>query len=184
VGTASARSPKASGCALQPLGSASHRVRPASARCPARATRRQTPAAPRARAPIHVGFGFVQGYNAQTAVNEQQIVLAAKITNASTDVSQLDPMVSGTLDELGRAGIRQLPKAVVDGVRTPRPRAEAPQSPKGTALCLANAPANATTISPRSLMSAAVAPRSPEGLTVGAPRGRSMVSKPRPRCHR
>jgi hypothetical protein len=30
---------------------------------------------------ILIGFGFVQGYNAQVAVNEQQIVLAAEITN-------------------------------------------------------------------------------------------------------
>ena len=44
--------------------------------------------------PIPIGFGFVQGYNAQTAVNEQQIVLAAEITNLSTDFSQLSPMVA------------------------------------------------------------------------------------------
>jgi hypothetical protein len=62
--------------------------------------------------PIPVGFGFVQGYNAQTAVNERQIVLAAEITNASTDFSQLEPMVTATLDECQRAGIQQLPEAV------------------------------------------------------------------------
>jgi transposase len=62
--------------------------------------------------PIPIGFGFVQGYNAQAAVNEQQIVLAAEITNNSTDFSQLDPMVTATLDELERAGIDQLPEAV------------------------------------------------------------------------
>src|SRR3954453_8815505 len=62
--------------------------------------------------PIGFGFGFVQGYNAQAAVNEQQIVLAAEITNSSTDFSQLDPMVTATLDELERAGIEQLPEAV------------------------------------------------------------------------
>jgi Transposase DDE domain len=61
---------------------------------------------------IPVGFGFVQGYNAQAAVNERQIVLAAEITNNSTDFSQLDPMVTATLDELERAGIDQLPEAV------------------------------------------------------------------------
>ena len=61
---------------------------------------------------IPIGFGFVQGYNAQAAVNEQQIVLAAEITNNSTDFSQLDPMVTATLDELERAGIEQLPEAV------------------------------------------------------------------------
>ena len=62
--------------------------------------------------PIPIGFGFVQGYNAQAAVNEQQIVLAAEITNTSTDFSQLDPMVTATLGELERAGIEQLPEAV------------------------------------------------------------------------
>jgi transposase len=63
--------------------------------------------------PIPCGFGFVQGYNAQAAVNEQQIVLAAEVTNVSTDFSQLDPMVTATLDELKGAGIDQLPEAVV-----------------------------------------------------------------------
>ena len=65
--------------------------------------------------PIPVGFGFVQGYNGQTAVNENQIVLAAEITNLSTDFSQLSPMVNATLEELTRAGItdvRRLLEAV------------------------------------------------------------------------
>jgi hypothetical protein len=62
--------------------------------------------------PIPIGFGFVQGYNAQAPVNEQHIVLAAETTNTSTDFSQLDPMVTATLDELERAGIDQLPETV------------------------------------------------------------------------
>ena len=61
---------------------------------------------------IPIGFGFVQGYNAQAAVSERQIVLAAEITNSSTDFSQLDPMVTATLCELERAGIDQLPEAI------------------------------------------------------------------------
>jgi Transposase DDE domain len=61
---------------------------------------------------IPLGFGFVQGYNAQAAVNEQQIVLAAEITNNSTDFSQLDPMVTSTLEELERVGVSELPEAV------------------------------------------------------------------------
>ena len=62
--------------------------------------------------PIPIGFGFVQGYNAQAAVNEQHIVLAAETTNISTDFSQLGPMVTATLDELRRAGIDQRPETV------------------------------------------------------------------------
>jgi hypothetical protein len=62
--------------------------------------------------PIPIGFGFVQGYNAQAAVNEQQIVLAAEITNVATNFSQLDPMVTATLGELERAAIDEPPEAV------------------------------------------------------------------------
>jgi transposase len=58
------------------------------------------------------GLFFLQGYNAQAAVNEQQIVLAAEITNSSTDFSQLDPMVTATLAELERAGIEQRPEVI------------------------------------------------------------------------
>ena len=62
---------------------------------------------------LPVSFGFAQGYNAQAAVNEQRIVLAAEITNTSTDFSQLDPMVTATLNELQRIGHTELPEAIV-----------------------------------------------------------------------
>ena len=62
---------------------------------------------------LPISFGFAQGYNAQAAVNEQQIVLAAEVTNTSTDFSQLDPMVTATLNELERIGVTELPEAVV-----------------------------------------------------------------------
>jgi transposase len=62
--------------------------------------------------PIPIGFGFVQGYNAQAAVNEQHIVVAAEITNKSTDFSQLLPMVEAIIRELERAGADQPPETV------------------------------------------------------------------------
>jgi hypothetical protein len=49
--------------------------------------------------------GYVQGDNAQAAVNERQIVLAAEIAVDSPDFGQLDPMVEATASELERAGI-------------------------------------------------------------------------------
>ena len=54
--------------------------------------------------------GYLQGYNAQAVVTEGQIVLAAEITNANTDWSQLDPMVSAALAELERAGVDARPE--------------------------------------------------------------------------
>jgi transposase len=58
------------------------------------------------------GLFFVQGYNAQAAVNENQIVVAAEITNDSTDFGHLDPMVTATLHELEQAGVTQRPEAI------------------------------------------------------------------------
>jgi transposase len=58
------------------------------------------------------GLFFVQGYNAQAAVNEHQIVVAAEITNDSTDFSHLDPMVTAALAELENAGVPQRPEAI------------------------------------------------------------------------
>jgi hypothetical protein len=58
------------------------------------------------------GLFFVQGYNAQAAVNEHQVVLAAEITNSSTDFSQLDPMVTAILEELKQASIPHRPEVI------------------------------------------------------------------------
>lgn len=57
--------------------------------------------------------GYLQGYNAQAVVNEQQIVLAAELTNSTVDWSQLDPMVSATLGELGHAGVSARPEVAL-----------------------------------------------------------------------
>jgi transposase len=57
--------------------------------------------------------GFVQGYNAQAVVAEGQIVLAAEITNSTTDWSQLDPMVTAAIAELERAGVNARPEVAV-----------------------------------------------------------------------
>ena len=47
----------------------------------------------------------MQGYNAQAVVDENQIVVAAEITNSTVDFSQLDPMISAAVGELNRAGV-------------------------------------------------------------------------------
>jgi transposase len=50
------------------------------------------------------GFKPLQGYNAQLAVNEQQVVIAAELTTDSPDFGHLEPMVRAAQRELGGVG--------------------------------------------------------------------------------
>ena len=55
----------------------------------------------------------IQGYNAQTTVNDKQIILAAEVTVDAPDFAHLEPMFQTTLRELARQGVRELPEAVI-----------------------------------------------------------------------
>jgi transposase len=57
--------------------------------------------------------GWVQGYNAQAATTERQIVIAAELTNSSADFGQIGPMVDAVRRELGTAGVTELPEVVL-----------------------------------------------------------------------
>jgi transposase len=57
--------------------------------------------------------GWVQGYNAQAATTEQQIVIAAEVTIDSPDFGHLGPMVAATERELVEAGVSDAPEVVV-----------------------------------------------------------------------
>ena len=59
------------------------------------------------------GQPAIQGYNAQAAVNENQIVIAAELTVDSPDFGHLEPMVEATLEELERIGASEPPQVVV-----------------------------------------------------------------------
>ncbi len=54
-----------------------------------------------------------QAYNAQTAVNDRQIILAAEITIDAGDFGHLAPMLDTTLSHLERHGVSEQPEAVV-----------------------------------------------------------------------
>jgi len=54
-----------------------------------------------------------QGYNAQAAVNEEQIVTAAEVTVDSPDFGHLEPMVKATIEELEGIGASESPGVVV-----------------------------------------------------------------------
>jgi hypothetical protein len=55
----------------------------------------------------------IQGYNAQAAVNEAQIIVAAELTVDSPDFGHLEPMVKASLSELENAGVTESPQTVV-----------------------------------------------------------------------
>ncbi len=57
--------------------------------------------------------GYLQGYNAQAATNERQIVIAAELSADSPDFGHLEPMVSAAQSELKRAGVNEKPEVVV-----------------------------------------------------------------------
>jgi DDE family transposase len=57
--------------------------------------------------------GWVQGYNAQAAVTEQQIVVAAEISVESLDTANLQPMVETARAELQAAGVKAKPGVVL-----------------------------------------------------------------------
>jgi transposase len=57
--------------------------------------------------------GWLQGYNAQAAANEHQIVIAAEIQVVSPDFGHLEAIVHAARRELQAVGIPELPRAVV-----------------------------------------------------------------------
>jgi transposase len=62
---------------------------------------------------VKTARGWVQGYNAQAATTEQQIVIAAEVTIDSPDFGHLGPMVAATERELGEAGVTRTPEVVL-----------------------------------------------------------------------
>jgi transposase len=54
-----------------------------------------------------------QAYNAQTTLNEQQVILAAEITVDAPDFGHLEPMLDATLEQLAKHGASEQPDAVL-----------------------------------------------------------------------
>lgn len=57
--------------------------------------------------------GWVQGYNAQAVVTQDQVMVAAEISTDSLDTANLQPMVEGACEELRRAGVAERPGVVL-----------------------------------------------------------------------
>lgn len=54
-----------------------------------------------------------QAYNAQTTVNDRQIILAAEVIVSAADFGQLEPMLDTTLAQLERQGVSERPAVVL-----------------------------------------------------------------------
>jgi len=59
------------------------------------------------------GQPTVQGYNAQAAVTENQIIVAAEITTEAPDFGRLEPVFEAALRDLEFAGVNERPGVVV-----------------------------------------------------------------------
>lgn len=57
--------------------------------------------------------GYVQGYNAQAAVTEGQVILAAEVTQEANDTHQLHPVLEKVNENLAAAGVEETPKVAL-----------------------------------------------------------------------
>ncbi len=62
---------------------------------------------------VHGMRGWIQGYNAQAACNEQHLILAAEVMTASPDFGHLGPMLTAARSELAAAGVTRTPDVVL-----------------------------------------------------------------------
>jgi transposase len=53
--------------------------------------------------------GWMQGYNGQAVVNEQQVILAAEVETVGADFGHLEPMLDAAQSELAAAGVTDTP---------------------------------------------------------------------------
>jgi transposase len=56
--------------------------------------------------------GFIQGYNSQIMVTEEQFIVAAEVSQNGNDVNLLEPMLESALANLEAVGIEKTPKAL------------------------------------------------------------------------
>jgi len=101
VKAASARGNRALQRAADALDSAEHRIAQAA---PPPAEGKANTTDPESRI-MKTASGWVQGYNAQAAVNDHQVIVAASVTQEHNDVNQLVPMMEAVTSQAAAAGI-------------------------------------------------------------------------------
>jgi len=68
---------------------------------------------PQSRLMVGLNGSILQGYNAQAVANQEQVIVAAEVTNEQTDAHQLLPMIEATVHALSEAGIAQRPEVLL-----------------------------------------------------------------------
>jgi transposase len=86
---------------------------PAESELPAMPPGRRNVTDPESRA-VKTPRGFIQGYNAHAVATEDQIFIAAELTNRSADGGMLEPMISAARAQLTAAGVKPPTTALAD----------------------------------------------------------------------
>lgn len=68
---------------------------------------------PESRLMVGLNGGILQGYNAQAVATEEQVIVAAVVTNEEADTHQLLPMIKAVTQSLAEAGINARPECLL-----------------------------------------------------------------------
>lgn len=63
--------------------------------------------------PVKTATGFIQGYTAQAATTEDQVIVAAEVITGGNERHRLEPMARAATDELEKAGVGEGPDVVL-----------------------------------------------------------------------
>ncbi len=63
--------------------------------------------------PVKTRHGFIQGYTAQAAATEDQLIVAAEVITGGNERQRLEPMAKAAEQELERAGVVEQPDVIL-----------------------------------------------------------------------
>ena len=102
---------------------------------PPKATRRVNVTDPDSK-PVKTATGFIQGYTAQVAAGERQVIVAAELIEGANERNRLEPMAKAAEAELAKAGVDQKPKLLLaDAGYFNRPQIERLEEDGARVLC-------------------------------------------------
>jgi hypothetical protein len=63
--------------------------------------------------PVKTRHGFIQGYTAQAAATEGQVIVAAELITGANERNRLEPMATAAEEELAKAGVDERPELLL-----------------------------------------------------------------------